>query len=415
MLSSLSEESLQENEKYRWFILALLAAIGTFVASTQQSCMPVLFPEIADDLGLDVVQIGTVWGMSNLGGVFVSVIAGFLSDRFGMRRLMSVLCLMAGITGALRGLANSYIVLAATVFIHSVFRLITPVALIKAVGIWFKGKHLALAMGMVSMGMGLGLTLGPMISATVLSPAHGGWRIVMFFFGALSLGTGILWIIFGREPHRTGSTQATSFLLLLREAFSKLAKLKSLWFIGLASMFRVGSIIALAGYLPTYLRDAREWSDASADGTLAAFFAISALSAVPISYLSDRIGSRKTILYFGTIVTVVCFALIPVVEDGLILPLVLFAGIFVDSFASISVTMLLETKGLAMVHSGVAVGIVFSMAHTGNAALPPLGNSLEFISPGAPIFLWAAFSALTLLTLIFIKETGWRYKNNPPQ
>ena len=180
-------------------------------------------------------------------------------------------------------------------------------------------------------------------------------------------------------------------------------------------MFRVGSIIALAGYLPTYLRDAREWNPNSADGTLAAFFAISALTAVPISYLSDRIGSRKMILYLGTIVTVVCFALLPVVEDGLVLPLILFAGIFVDSFASISFTMLLEIKGLAVVHSGVAAGIVFSMAHTGNAALPPLGNSLEFISPGAPIFLWAAFSALALLTLIFVKETGWRHKNNPPQ
>ena len=118
------------------------------------------------------------------------------------------------------------------------------------------------------------------------------------------------------------------------------------------------------------------------------------------------------ILYSGTIVTFICFALIPVVEDGLILPLILLTGIFVDSFASISITMLLEIKGLAVVYSGVAAGIVFSMAHTGNAALPPLGNSLASISPGAPIFLWAAFSALALITLIFVKETGWRHKNN---
>jgi predicted MFS family arabinose efflux permease len=283
------------------------------------------------------------------------------------------------------------------------------------VGIWFKGKNLALAMGMVSMGMGLGLTLGPIISATVLSPALGGWRNVMYFFGAISAGVGLLWIIFGREPHRTDSIQATSFFRLLREAFSKLIRLKSLWLLAITTLFRVGAMISLAGYLPLYLREARGWNPTSADVTLAAFFAISALSAVPLSYLSDRIGSRKIILYSGIIVTIVCFALLPVVEDSLVLTLVLLAGIFVDSFASISITMVLETKGLAVVHSGIAAGIVFSMAHIGNTALPPLGNSLEFISPGAPIFLWAAFSALALLTLIFVKETGWRHKNNPPQ
>jgi MFS family permease len=395
-------------------MLALMTATATFVTTIAIACMPALFQEISDDLGLNLVQIGTIWGMSNLGGVFVSIIAGFLSDRFGMRSLLSVLCLMAGLTGSLRGLSNSYLILALTVFTHGAFRLITPVTLTKAVVIWFKDKNLALAMGMISMGMGLGLTLGPMISATVLSPALGGWRNVMYFFGALSAGVGLLWIIFGREPHRVDSTEAASVLLLLRQAFSKLVRLKSLWLIGITSMFRVGAIISLAGYLPLYLRDARGWDVASADGTLAAFFAISTLGAVPLSFISDRIGSRKIILYAAIITSIVCLSLLPVVEDGLVLPLILLAGLFVDGFASVSFTMLLETKGLALVHSGVAAGIVFSMAHTGNVILPPLGNSLASINPGAPIFLWAASSALALVTLAFAKETGWRHRNNLP-
>jgi MFS family permease len=394
-------------------MLALMTATSTFVTTIATACMPVLFPEIADDMGLDLVQIGAIWGISNLGGVFVSIIAGFLSDRFGIRLLMSILCLMAGLSGASRGLANNYLVLAVTVFIHGAFRLITPVAITKAVVNWFKDRNLALAMGMVSMGMGLGLTIGPLISATVLSPALGGWRNVMYFFGALSAGVGVLWIIFGREPRRSDSAEDTSFLPFLRQAFSKLVRLKSLWLIGITSMLRVGAIISLAGYLPLYLRDARGWDTASADGTLAAFFAISTLGAVPLSYLSDRIGSRKKILYTAIITSIVCLSLLPVVGDGLVLPLILLAGLFVDGYASVSFTMLLETKGLSLINSGIAAGIVFSMAHTGNTVLPPLGNSLAHFSPGAPIFLWAAFSALALVTLAFIKETGWRHRNTP--
>jgi MFS family permease len=374
--------------------------------------MPVLFQEMADDLGLDILQIETIWGISNLGGVFVSIFAGFLSDRFGMRLLMSVICLLAGLSGAARGLANNYFVLAATVFIHGAFRLITPVTLAKAVGIWFKGKNLALGMGMISMGMGLGLTLGPLISATVLSPVLGGWKNVMYFFGAISAGVGLLWIIFGREPRQADSIQVIPFFRLLREAFSKLIRLKSLWLLAITTLFRVGAIISLAGYLPLYLREARGWSPAGADGTLAAFFAISALGAVPLSYLSDRIGSRKMLLYPGIIVTVVCLTLIPLVADGMVLPLILLTGIFVDSYASISITMVMEMKGLAIVYSGISTGIIFSMAHIGNTTLPPLGASLASINPGAPIFFWAGFSTLALVILIFVKETGWRHKDD---
>ena len=61
-----------------------------------------------------------------------------------------------------------------------------------------------------------------------------------------------------------------------------------------------------------------------------------------------------------------------------------------------------------MIYSGIAVGAVLTMMHIGNVALPPLGNSLATISAGAPFFLWAAFSALALVTLTFIRGTGRR-------
>lgn len=44
--------------------------------------MPVLFKEISDDLGLSVAQIGTIWGLDPLAGVFIGLPGGLLADRF---------------------------------------------------------------------------------------------------------------------------------------------------------------------------------------------------------------------------------------------------------------------------------------------------------------------------------------------
>ena len=165
MLSNMPAESLQNNEKYRWYILALITAIGTFVASIQQSCLPVLFKEISDDLSLNIVQVGTIWGISNLAGIFISIIAGLLSDRFGVKLVLSVICVMSGITGALRGISNNYPILVTTVFINGIFRMIIPVSVTKAIGIWFKGKNLGLAIGISTMGDStVELIIGPSVN-----------------------------------------------------------------------------------------------------------------------------------------------------------------------------------------------------------------------------------------------------------
>jgi len=407
MTSDFTSELSLKDEKYKWYILALATVTGTFVSAVPFSCMPVLFKEISDDLGLDLVQVGTIWGIASLAGIFVSIIAGLLSDRFGAKNILSIFCILVGITGALRGFSNSFSILALTVFINGIVRLIIPITVSKTIGIWFRGKNLGMAMGIGALGMGLGLMLGPLISATILSPALGGWRNVMHFYGALSALVGILWIMFGREPSQVSST-VTSGTVPFRQAFSRLIRLKGLWFIGLTMLFRVGCLMGMTGYLPLYLREQRGWEIAASDGTLAAFYAISTICVVPLCFLSDKIGSRKIILYIGLIVALVCVGLIPVVEGGTIWILMLLAGIFMDGFMSLIVTMLLETEGVGPKYSGTALGIVFTIVHIGSVSSPPLGNSLASISQEAPFFFWASLSIVALVMLVFVRETGCR-------
>lgn len=408
MTSDFSTELSPKDEKYKWFILAIALVTGTFVSAIPFSCMPVLFKEISEDLSLSLVEIGTIWGAGNLAGIFISILAGLLSDRFGVKKILSIFCILVGITGALRGFSDSFFILVLTMFLNGIVRLVIPITVTKTIGLWFRGKNLGMAMGVGALGMGLGLMLGPMLSATVMSPALGGWRNVMFLYGGLSAAVGILWIMFGREPNRTGLAATTPGTVPLRQTLSRLIRLKALWALGLTLLFRVGCLMGMTGYLPLYLRDQRGWEIVAADNTLATFYAISTVCVVPLCLLSDRIGSRKIILYIAVIVTIGCVGLIPVVEGATIWVLMLLAGIFLDGFMSLTTTMLLETEGVGPVYSGTALGIVFTIIHIGSVSSPPIGNSLDSISQGAPFFFWASLSVISLIVLTWVKETGWR-------
>jgi MFS family permease len=396
----------KNHSNYKWAMLALLTFTGTFAVAMPFSCMPVLFKEISDDLGLSLIQIGTVWGIASLAGIFVSIGAGVLGDRFKMKRLIAVCCVLVGITGALRGISDSFFTLAALVFINGLVRLIIPVNATKAVGMWFKGKHLGMAMGVSAMGVGLGLMLGPMLSASILSPWLGGWRNVLYLYGVVSVIIGILWFIFGKEAPVTDSPSLRSATLPFRQAFSKLIRNKAMWLVGLTMMLRVGCISGMAGYLPLYLRENRFWSTASADSTLAVFFAVSTACVIPLSLLSDRLGSRKAILFPGLLIPAVCVGLIPLVSDSTIWVLMVLAGICMDSFMAVTVTMLMETEGVGAAYAGTALGIVFTINQIGGAITPPLGDSLAGINPTSAFMFWAALPIGGLLTLFFATETG---------
>jgi MFS family permease len=391
--------------KYRWIILGLTAITGTLAVSIPTSCLPSLFKEISDDLGLSLVELGTIWGMGNLAAFFINIYGGFLVDRFGSKGLLVTLCLLAGITGALRGLSAGFLMLAVAVFMNSLIRAIIPIVSTKMIGIWFRGFNLATANGVGAMGMGLGLTLGPMISATYLSPALGGWRHVLFLYGGVSIAMAVVWTAFWRKPPAASVDPRPQIAVPFRQALTVLLKNKALWFVGFTVLFRSASVMGMMGYLPLYLRG-QGWAPADADGALAAFFAASTISVIPLTMLSDRIGSRRAIMYPALVLMTLCVGLLSVAHGPVVWVLVVLGGMTMDGFLAIAATYVLETRGVGQANMGTAVGLVWTISQPGGIVGPPIGNSFASFSPGAPFIFWAALSLPALITLFFAREAN---------
>src|SRR4030067_442593 len=97
------------HSRQRWYMLGLGSAIVLVAYGMANTCMPVLFSEIAAELNLNIVQIGTVWGLGSVASIPSILMVGVVADRFGVRRTMFITCLLAGTFGALRGLSDSFL------------------------------------------------------------------------------------------------------------------------------------------------------------------------------------------------------------------------------------------------------------------------------------------------------------------
>ncbi len=382
----------------KWYILILAALTATIAVAAQAISLTVLFEEISSDLNLSLVQVGFIWGMSSLPGVFTSLLGGAVGDRLGPKRVVLVGTLLLGISGAARGLSTDFYSLGLTVFLSGMLTPILILSFYKTIGTWFPRQQLGLAAGIFSMGMALGFLLGSLLSATFLSPWLGGWRNVMFFYGALSILLCVFWILTPSAPGGDSQHKAEIATVPMLQAIRHVASIKNAWLLGFALFGYSGSVQAALGYLPLHLR-ATGWTDVGADTAISSFHLASMLLVIPIAYLSDRLGQRKKMLGVMGLMTAAGLGLLTIAQGPLVWAAIILAGMVRDGFMALFMTMTIETDNVGALYAGTATGFVLVFSSLGNFLAPPLGNSLAQFSPVLPFAAWAILAAAGIFCL----------------
>ncbi len=253
------------------------------------------------------------------------------------------------------------------------------------------------------MGMAVGFTVGAMISATILSPALGGWRNVLFLYGGISVVIGILWMLTRSQPEQAESSESKAATVPFRQALSRVARNRYVWLLGFILVGQTGCVQGTLGYLPLYLRDIG-WTPASADGALATFHATSIVGVIPLALLSGRLRSRKTVLFGATLMTVVGVGLLSVNEGSLVWLAVVIAGVVRDGFMAVLMTTIIETEGIGVTYAGTAMGLILTLSRVSSFVSPPIGNSLANVSASLPFVFWAALAAASLVGFYFLRQ-----------
>ncbi len=215
-------ETEKKPSAIRWKILAILA-LASFVSYVLRTNLSFAAPEMMGDLGLDEVRWGWVLAAFTAGYALFQFPGGILGDRFGPRRVLTVIavlwtlltlltCLIPGPEAASTGLVITALFIV-RFLVGATHAPIFPVVNASVVR-WFPVGGWGLPSGLTSTALTLGGAAAAIVVPLVIVQL--GWRIAFLCIAPLGLLSAALWWWYSRDnpaDHR-GTNEAEVELIM---------------------------------------------------------------------------------------------------------------------------------------------------------------------------------------------------------
>lgn len=287
----------------RHFIFSLLF-LGWIIDSLTLFGMNIAIIPISKELGLTETQSGMIISSFWLSSACMTLIAGWVSDKFGSRKVIVVALTIISLFSLLTGMVGSF---ASILIIRLVLGLgdggLPTGSGVAITEIYKKGVRARAKSFLLAAQLG-GSVLALYLTA-LISDVYG-WRVMFYIIGGGGLLVTILLAIFYHPPQiqRELAQKAATPKLPLRELY----KQKMLWII---VVMYFGSSIAQWGFsswMPSYLESTRHLNLQEVGSISMIPQAFGLASAMITGYLIDKqlAGKEKFIILFGAIMASAC-------------------------------------------------------------------------------------------------------------
>ena len=293
-----------------WFV-TLMAVLGS-------SSVSPAFPEVRQQFGVSVGQVGLLITVFTLPGVFLTFFAGALSDRFGRKRILVPSLLLFGIAGGACVLAPNFETLLLLRVLQGVGAASLGALNVTLVGDLFSGRERTTALGYNSSVLNVGTASYPAIGGAL---AAFGWYYP-FALPLLAIPVALLVLFSLRNPEPRNDQE------LKEKAQSVWERAKDGRVVGLfANTFVVFVILfgALIAYLPSFMSERFGSGSLFIGLVLASTSITAALASTQAGRLADRF-SEKALIRTSYLLYAVSLCLVPLVPSVwlLFVPTVLF-------------------------------------------------------------------------------------------
>lgn len=276
-------------------------AFGTMSDSMEGGLINTLFPVIMQALNLQVGALGTLSSMSKWARMIFGTLWAILGDKYGRKLILVVMTGFWGLWTAAAGLAQNFTQL---LILYTIGAIGTVAAEPIQNGLMvdmFDEDERGKAYGTLrTIGVAASLILTPLIGQLAKWPTpESGWRIGMFIMGGISVISGILLMIFLKEPPRrivAGDPDAGKFKM---SDIGKIAKIPTFWLMAVMLLF-VTSMVFFA-FMVTYFVKVRGWETSAAAILYTVFMAGFAIGGLTGGTLGDmfqkRFGDKGRIMF----------------------------------------------------------------------------------------------------------------------
>jgi NNP family nitrate/nitrite transporter-like MFS transporter len=266
----------------------------------------------------------------------------------------------------------------------------------KALGIWFPRNELAFVNGISTAGLGLGGAVGMATSASILSPAFGGWRETMLVIAGCLSSTGILWMLLYKDRRAEGPTGEKSQSVL--KNFKKVFKVKDIWLLSIFYGLHMVGMMGVITFLPISLQE----RGVERAGELASIMmGMAVIFNILGGILSDKLGIRKSLLILCTIISGLCVFTFSVLSGIPIIIALVIAGAGIGTLVPILFTLPIEIKEIGPGLAATAVGLLLMVGNTGGFFGPLISGKLMDIT-GSYIASFIFMGAVLIVAAVFI-------------
>lgn len=307
--------------RYRWVILILSYLCMLGFAFSLQSLPPIL-TLIIDELRLTHVEAGLLMSLFALPAIFLSILVGLVSDRWGPFKT-GVSSLILVIIGTLIfAISGTFLYAGLGRVIAGVGAVTISIVAAQILSQWFRGREVGMAMGIYNTAM----PVGTIICFTTFGKLGEslGWRMPIFItvmIGVLGLAA---FLILYKPALNTSQKITLDKDKKVTALFSNLRKVGvSMWLIGFCWMWFNGATISFSTFAPDFFIS-KGYSIGFA-GFLASLLMWGSLGLSPIiGYLVDKFDNNDLFIGVGGVIIATTIYLVTRSTDFLF-PMVVMA------------------------------------------------------------------------------------------
>lgn len=269
-----------------------LSTTGFAVSFAIWGLLAALAPTFTELYQLSATQKSIMIAMPVLLGSIGRFATGMAADRFGGRNVFSALLLLSAFPAIAIGFTTNYTQLLICGLLLGIAGTTFPVG-VGFTSRWFPPEKQGAALGIYGMG-NIGQSLAVFL-APVLAIYLGDWRTVFFIFACVA----VIWAaVFFFSAHNDSTTARPKSLA---ESLRPLKESKIAWVLSLFYFLTFGGFVALALFMPTFLRELFNLTPTDAGARTAGFVVLATLVRPVGGILADKVGGAKvlTVVFVG--------------------------------------------------------------------------------------------------------------------
>lgn len=369
-------------------VLAVLCCLAMLLYAVYLGAVGVLLPRIGETFGLGAEAQGRLFPASFSGFVIGVLLCGWLSDRWGRKRVM-----LLGMVGYAVGLALFGVLpwfgaaLAATVLIGAGSGAMEVAASALATDLYPERK--AFLLNATQVAFGVGAAFSPAFVRNALA-AGTPWQSLFIGLAAINAVVALV-LVFMKMP-RPSTHEALELADLKRvlrtRLFAALCVMQLLY---------VGAEVSYFSWLPTYFEKGLTGGAAWVGTVGTVFWIAMTLGRFSVGFLLGRVPLRRITILSATFGALATAATLAVPSPLAVTICVALAGVSISGIFSLVLAEASENYPQA---SGSAIGGVMTAGGLGGALVPYLVGALTEVGPGIRMALIAVPLCLTLLAVL---------------